>query len=157
MAVVRWIFSEPASAAATALHSVLAASKSASIPPCIIMSSVNWVSTTPREPPAMASLTAWVWVMDLPTTDMNASLAFMAAETGAGGSWPSVSRGTMTCRMGSAWTRYTAAAMASAMDRRDASVMISTFSPGFTLTQVDTTLSAPRAISIFFILLPPFQ
>ena len=94
---------------------------------------------------------------DLPTTDMNASLAFMAAATGAGGSWPSVSRGTMTCRMGSAWTRYTAAAMASAMDRRDASVMISTFSPGFTLTQVDTTLSAPRAISIFFILLPPFQ
>ena len=88
--------------------------------------------------------------------EMKASLVFMAAAMVLGGSWLSCSLGSIIVRIGCAPTRYTAAATASAILILDSSVIMTTSSPGCTLTQVLTTLSAPLDIKIFFILIPPY-
>ena len=62
------------------------ARKSAVIPPRTIISSVNWVRTRPRLPPAVASLTACVWVMERLTAHKNTSEARKADAMFAGGS-----------------------------------------------------------------------
>ena len=76
----------PASAAAMARQRGAMARKSAWIPPRTIIPSVNWVSTSPRAPAAVASLTACVWVMERLTAQRNTSEARMAAAMAAGGS-----------------------------------------------------------------------
>ena len=141
----------PPSAAATNRHSRRAAGKSAWSPPRYISSSVNWVSITPREPASQAALTALVWVMEVCTQHTKASLVAMAAATGRGGSWPSRCLGSMVITMGLALAAKTALAMLRAMDSLESSATITTFSSGWTLRQVSTTVRAPRAIIIFSI------
>ena len=152
--LVRWTVWAPCSAWAIARQVGAMAGKSASMPPRTSISSVKWVSTSPRAPCATASLTAWVWVMDLPTTHKKTSAAFIAAAAGAGGSCPSRSRGRMLQKTGSPPAAQTAAPSSSAMLMREGSVTISTVSPGFTLAQRLTTVCAPFAIWMFLIKAP---
>ena len=84
--VVKRISFEFANVAATFRQTGFIFSKSASIPPCIIMSSENCVKTNPLAPFSMAFFIAFVCVIDFPTTETNASVAFNAAAIISGGS-----------------------------------------------------------------------